>query len=533
MAERGRVGGLRRILSDQGGRPDAPKHGSVEGRRVTILNWRDTTHPRAGGAETFCHEVAVGLKAAGAEVELLTARAKGQLRRELVDGILTLRCGGTFTVYGAVLTRLVFRRLFRRGSLDLILDCQNGIPFFSPAVLGRRATIVGVIFHVHQEQFALHFSARVARIGRWLEGPVSRHVYGARPVLVISPSTRAAVRRRLGLRGPLYVVPCGAAFPQGSLAAGKLGAPARSEASPTGRVDRPRIVCVGRLVPHKRVELLLHSLPEVLASQPDLDIHLVGSGPSRPELERLCAVLGLAARVTFHGWLPVEQRDDLMATAWLTVNTSVGEGWGLSVIEANALGVPAVCLDVDGLRDSVVEGRTGWVARSAHELPVTISLALSRLACTETAVAYRDRATEWARTFSWARTSGVVASLLASASYRQRLKADRRCRSDLALRVHFELPPGSGVPEAARLTDRWLMTDGCLTGLLYGVDEGELDRVVHRLELPAPVGVRVARSHDLLLPPPAVLATGRAAASRPGLAVRSASASAEDGGPWS
>ena len=55
-----------------------------------------------------------------------------------------------------------------------------------------------------------------------------------------------------------------------------------------------------------------------------------------------------------------------MAGALLQLNTSQGEGWGLCVLEAAALGVPTVAFDVDGLRDAVRDGETGWLVRAGE-----------------------------------------------------------------------------------------------------------------------------------------------------------------------
>ena len=91
----------------------------------------------------------------------------------------------------------------------MVVDCQNGIPFFSPLFAGTDVPVVQVIHHVHQDQFATRFPAPVAALGRFLEGPATRRVYGPRAVVAVSPSTRQELRRRLRFRGPIFVVPNG------------------------------------------------------------------------------------------------------------------------------------------------------------------------------------------------------------------------------------------------------------------------------------------------------------------------------------
>ena len=143
---------------------------------VAILNWRDPWQQTAGGAK-FAHEVARGLAACGDTVDFLTSREPGQPRREQRDGIRWLRSGGRWSVYPGVLARLIRARLCGSPH-DLVIDCQNGIPFFSPLVLSRRRTgVIIVVHHVHDEQFGTHFSRPMAALGRWLEGPAARRAY--------------------------------------------------------------------------------------------------------------------------------------------------------------------------------------------------------------------------------------------------------------------------------------------------------------------------------------------------------------------
>jgi hypothetical protein len=117
----------------------------LAGRRIAIVNWRDPWHPEAGGAEVYAFEMAQGLTRRGARVCYLTARAPGQARSERRDGIDIVRIGGRLSVYPAVLAWL----LLRRWTFDAVLDCQNGIPFFTPWVLPRRVPVLCVMHHVH------------------------------------------------------------------------------------------------------------------------------------------------------------------------------------------------------------------------------------------------------------------------------------------------------------------------------------------------------------------------------------------------
>ena len=64
-------------------------------------------------------------------------------------------------------------------------------------------------------------------------------------------------------------------------------------------------------------------------------------------------------RVEFTGFVSEERKVDLLQEMWVKVNPSFKEGWGLTVVEANACGTPVVASDVPGLRDAIRDGETG------------------------------------------------------------------------------------------------------------------------------------------------------------------------------
>lgn len=446
---------------------------SVAGRRLLLLNWRDHDHPRAGGAEVYTEQVARRLAAAGAHVTLFTARHPGSAPDGRRDGFDVVRQGGTLGVY----LRAALFMLRRRGQFDAVVDFQNGIPFFAPLFAGRGTAVVLLIHHVHQEQFVLHFPWPASRVGQWLEGPVSRWVYRRNPLVAVSPSTRRDVRKRLRLRGPVHVVPNGLTPAGPDL-----------ERSPS---PFPHVVVVSRLVSHKRFELLLDAVARLRPSLPDLEVDVVGDGPEREALERLATDLGLQQHVRFHGFAPAETRDRLLASAWLTVSPSQAEGWGLTVVEANAVGVPAVGFDVPGLRDSVVPGVTGWLVPEGGDLAEAVRHALGVLADPTTAAGFSERCRAWAARFSWDATAQRLAGITAGEVDRVRQRPrTRRLPTDLATRVDLRLADErAGTDEvehflAARVrrSDQHVVDDGRVRLILHGCDEVGAEAVLARLD---------------------------------------------------
>jgi glycosyltransferase involved in cell wall biosynthesis len=384
--------------------------GELAGVRLAVVNWRDPWHPQAGGAERYAWEMATRLAGRGARVVYLTARAPGQGRRDLREGIPIIRLGGRFTVYPKVLAWL----LRHRRSFDVVLDCQNGIPFFTPAVLPRRVPVFCVMHHVHTSQFGVHFPAWLAAIGRVLEGPVARFVYRRHACVAVSPSTIEAMRDRLRWRAEIHLVPNGTDFPRPAGVQGSQGTGGAPIAGGIwGGSFPPRLIWVGRLVAHKRAELLL-PLAERLRDRGAV-IDVVGRGPVAGPLAEAIEARNLADVVRLRGFLPERDKQALVAGSVLHLNTSQGEGWGLCVLEAAALGVPTVAFDVEGLRDAVRDGQTGWLVRDGEDLGDVVEHALKELADPVRRAALAEACREWAARFDWDSSAARMAELIEEA----------------------------------------------------------------------------------------------------------------------
>jgi glycosyltransferase involved in cell wall biosynthesis len=378
----------------------------LSGLRVVIVNWRDPWHPEAGGAERYAWETARAMAARGASVSFLTARPPGQSRSERRDGIEIVRRGGRFTVYPLALGWL----LAHRRSADVVLDCQNGIPFFTPLVLPRRVPVLCVVHHVHTAQFGVHFPPWLAWVGRLLEGPASRQAYRRHACVAVSPSTVAAMRDRLRWAGDIYLVPNGSPVPVPV----PVTVPPPAGAGAESQAGQPvRLAWIGRLVAHKRAELVLP------VAARGFTIEVIGRGHGGAALAAaIAAAPGSAGTVHLHGYLSEEDKQAIVSRSLLHLNTSQGEGWGLCVLEAAALGVPTVAYDVEGLRDAVRDRRTGWLVRDGEELADVVERAVRELADpvrrAEVAAACRD----WATLLSWERSTARMARLVAACAAR-------------------------------------------------------------------------------------------------------------------
>lgn len=125
---------------------------------------------------------------------------------------------------------------------------------------------------------------------------------------------------------------------------------------------RLHIICVARLSPVKRIDVLLESLALLAKSRTDWTCTIIGGGPLEKELKETAQALGLSRCVRFTGH--IEHVHSYMETADLAVLSSDKEGLPLSLIEAMVCGLPCVVTDVGGNREIVKHGATGIIVEA-------------------------------------------------------------------------------------------------------------------------------------------------------------------------
>jgi glycosyltransferase involved in cell wall biosynthesis len=102
------------------------------------------------------------------------------------------------------------------------------------------------------------------------------------------------------------------------------------------------VVHLGRLHEHKGVFDMPYVWKEVIAKKPGAKLLVIGEGPHRTRVQTMFAEMGLATSVTFTGGIPEKQKNELMSQARIGLSLSFEEGWGLSVNEFLATGIPVV-----------------------------------------------------------------------------------------------------------------------------------------------------------------------------------------------
>src|SRR5690242_4103357 len=130
--------------------------------------------------------------------------------------------------------------------------------------------------------------------------------------------------------------------------------------APEGRPAN-KLIAVGRLARDKGFAVLLRAVRDVVGRGVPVELEVVGDGPERARLERLAHSLGIAAMVTFRGWLKFDDALAAMGRATVLVHPSdrLGDGLPNVVREAMALGTPVIASRVAGIPEALDDGRCG------------------------------------------------------------------------------------------------------------------------------------------------------------------------------
>jgi glycosyltransferase involved in cell wall biosynthesis len=244
---------------------------------------------------------------------------------------------------------------------------------------------------------------RLAKLGRRVEFGIAPRLYRRTPIVTLSSSSKQELVQKLRLRPEqITVVPPGidATYAPGG------------ERSPT-----PLVVAVGRLVPVKRLHLLIDALAGMRPRQPALRAVLVGEGYERESLEKHVREVGADDWITFAGWVDEATLLDLYRSAWVVASASAHEGWGMTITEAAACGTPAVATRIAGHADAVAHERTGLLVEDPAQLGPAIERVLTD---TELRTSLSTGALEHASRFTWEATARGTLEVLANEVLRRR-----------------------------------------------------------------------------------------------------------------
>ena len=363
--------------------------------KILVVNWQDIKNPMSGGAEVHLHEVFSRIARMGHDVTLFCSSFPNSLPEEIINGVRVIRKGGRYLFNFRFLFEYLTR--FQNEHYDIVVDDMNKIPFFTPLFV--REPIYGVTHHLFGKSIFLETNFILASYVYWMERwAVVLYKRRRIPFIVGSPSTQGELKEAGFSASDVALINYGVDHSTHNLK--------DASKSPT-----PLIGYFGRLKKYKSIDHLLQALPEVLKRVPDLNVVIVGEGDDKPRLEAMTKELHLERSVEFTGFVSEEKKLELLQKMWFKVTTSSKEGWGLTVIEANACGTTVLASNVEGLRDAVQDGETGLLYEFGNVADLSSKM-IQLLTDEELRNRLARNAIAWAKRFDWEMAAEETVKLL-------------------------------------------------------------------------------------------------------------------------
>ena len=348
--------------------------------KILILSWRCIKNPAAGGSEIYFHELAKRWVKLGNEVVWFSPEFKGCKKEEFCDGVKIIRRGGRFTVYLRAFWSYI-TELDR--DFDAIIDVENGIPFFSPIYIKKDSVFLHM-HHVHKDVWFEQERFPLSWIGYFLEMKLMPWIYKKNKVITISNSSaRDILTEQITNKKPRIVNP-GVNF---------------CKYKKFGKNKIPAVLFMNRIKKYKGVKILLDAARVMSAENKNIEFWICGSGDDLPEMKEYSHSNALK-NVHFFGRVSEDKKVELMQRAWVFVNPSFKEGWGIVNVEANYFGTPVIGSNVSGIRDSVIDRKTGLLFKygDSKDLAKKINLLIKD---NKLRARMSSEALKWARKFDW------------------------------------------------------------------------------------------------------------------------------------
>lgn len=306
-------------------------------KRALILNRRCIKHPERGGAEVYTFELAKALVDNGYNVEWFCSRAKDLKSKENIDGVRFIRKGSEIATH-------FYGFLYALKNKDcLIIDEFNGIGFFT---FSFKNSLL-LIHQLYSEFWTAEFG--VMGYAFKIMEKALLFLYRSKSVVTVSEST-ASDLRKLGFNDITII--------QNGLDCKPLAEAPEKEKTLT-------LLYLGRLKKTKNPEDAVKAFLLVRQSVPDARLWIIGDGPLNSFLENKYRNV---ENLYFLGYLNNQSKYDYLKKSHFLLVPSIREGWGQVVIQANAMGTPAIGYNVHGLRDSIVDGKTGMLLENFTEI---------------------------------------------------------------------------------------------------------------------------------------------------------------------
>lgn len=311
----------------------------IKFKRVAIVS--DSIEPyNSGGKETRIFELSTRLAAAGYDVHIYTMhwwkdRAKHLLRDGVhlhaISPLYPLYSGERRSIKEGILFGLACFMLLKEQFDVVDVDHMPYFPLYSVRIVAwlKRKPMIATWHEVWGRTYWKTYLGRAGNIAYAIE---KISTYLPSTIITVSEMTDSRLKAEMKVTQPTIIVKNGVNIGQiHTVRAKRLSSD---------------IIYAGRLIEHKNVDVLLHAVARIKRTRPNVQCFIIGDGPERTNLESLSLKLGLISNVRFFGFLPSHlDVYAYMKSSSVFVLPSTREGFGISVIEANACGLPVITID--------------------------------------------------------------------------------------------------------------------------------------------------------------------------------------------
>ena len=344
--------------------------------KLLWFTWKDLSHPQAGGAERVNEEIAKRLARDGHEVILLVGGFKGGAPDEQREDYRIIRLGNRYTVYWYAYRHY---KKHLKGWAELVIDEMNTIPFFCKFYVQERNILLA--YQLCREVWFYQMPFPLSLIGFVLE-PVYLWLLRDSYVITESESAKRDMMRFGFSAEKISIIPIG------------ISAKPLEDLAEVRKFSQPTILSLGAIRAMKRTLDQIKAFELAKKQIPTLQLKIAGSADcsyGKKVLHRIAASEYMQD-IEYLGCVDETKKTELMQKSHLNLVTSIKEGWGLIVTEANSQGTPAAVYNVDGLRDSVLSGKTGVLTKENNPT----SLAKEIVALLQNDVRYTElRSAAW------------------------------------------------------------------------------------------------------------------------------------------
>ncbi len=368
---------------------------------ILILSWRSPGHPNEGGAEQVTLQHSKSWVKSGHDVVWFSSEFKGGKIQENIGGVEVIRKGGY--VFGVRWQAFLWYFFGRHPRFDLVIDEFHGLPFFTPLyVRGRK---LAFIHEVAKEVWRLNpwpkpFNLIPSILGTYFEPFMFKYIYKRVPFMTVSESTKEDLTKWGIPRRGVTVVNNGVSLQMPS------------------QIIKNTIktaMYLGAISEDKGTFDAIKVFSGIERKDEGWQYWIVGKGTREfvTKLKIEAKELGISNKLTFFGFVDDKKKFKLLSDASVLVNTSIREGWGLVNIEAAACETPVFGYEVSGMKDSVINGKTGFLTK-VHDTSELAAKIIEIVNNNPKYLNFRKNCKNWASRFTWEKSNKESLELIES-----------------------------------------------------------------------------------------------------------------------